>query len=380
MQNEVLNWLRQQNLIPVEVRQVQESSHRILKTRGLKVKSADLAAFCWQLTTMVEGGVTTANALDTIAHDTDNQRFGHIIKEISNRMKRGESFSSSVSEYPRTFSNLFSAMILISETGGSLPTVLHRLGTYYDERDKLIRKIKSAMSYPVFAIIIITMILVVIMAVVVPMFKEMFAELGGDLPGITKGFIAFYDFLLSNFSFIVGAIIFMVIGVFAFSKTALGRITLSRLFLSIPLFGKLITHAFVAMFCRTAATLLGAGVSIVDSLDILSDTTRNTIIKSAIRRGRESVIEGSSVSAGLASSGFFPHMVITMITVGEESGSLPEILDRTSEYYDRKVESTLATVMALVEPAMIVTVGLIVLVIVLALYMPIFTRGGNLGA
>jgi len=379
-QGEVLTWLRNQSLIPIEVRHVDKWRAAVKEEtrmgQGVRVKSADIASFCWQMSIMVEGGVTAAAALDTIARDTDNLRFGQIILEISERMRKGESFSSSVAAYPKTFSRLFCAMILVSETGGSLPAVLHRLGRYYDERDKLARKIRSAMTYPIFAILVTIFILVIIMVYVVPNFKSMFEHFGGELPAFTKAFLAFYDAMATNILLFTGSVGLVVIAFIGYARTEGGHKKLSWLVLSLPLFGKLIAQAFVAMFCRTAGTLLGAGVSIVESLEILSGTTKNDVINSAVLTARERVIEGSSVAEAMASSGFFPNMVSSMITVGEESGSLPKVLDRTADYYDRKVESTITTMMSLLEPAMIVAIGSIVLVIVLALYLPIFSRTG----
>jgi len=376
-ETEIFSWLHSKSLIPVEVRKVETvAKKRSRSGKGIRVKSMDIAAFCWQLTTMVEGGVTTASALDIIAKDIDNKQFGQIITEISERLKRGESFSNSVAEYPKTFNSLFCAMIMVSETGGSLPTVLQRLAKYYDERDKLARKVKSALAYPVFCLVVIIAVLSIIMVKVVPMFKVMFEQIEGGMPAMTESLIAVSDVFVGNIVYIMVAAPLAAIGLLLYAKTSSGLDLFSRFALALPLFGKIISQAFVAVFCRTAGTLLAAGVSIVDSLDILSKTTGNVVIRSAITTARERVIAGSSVSAGLAATGFFPNMLTSMITVGEESGSLPTILDRTSDYYDRKVGSTITTMTALLEPLMIVTVGVIVLVIVIALYMPIFSASG----
>lgn len=381
-QNEVLTWLRSRGLIPIEARRIDTLRHaarqRSRVLRDVRVKSADMAAFCWQMTTLVEGGVPAARALDTIAKDIDNAHLGLILREVSERMKKGESFSSSVAGYPRTFNNLFCAMITVSETGGSLPAVLQKLGVYYDEKDKLARKVQAAIAYPVFAIGIITLILAVIMIKIVPTFKTMFADMGADLPVVTQIFLSVYDSFIDNLLYFAASIGLLVFGFIAYGRTEKGQARMSRIALAIPLIGKIISQSFVAMFCRTAATLLAAGVSIVDALDVLSEMSSNTVIRSAIVRARSRVIGGSSVSAGLATSNFFPNMLISMVSVGEESGALPTVLDRTSEYYERKVDSTVTTLMSLLEPMMVVIVGAIVLVVVLALYLPIFSRMGGM--
>jgi type IV pilus assembly protein PilC len=186
--------------------------------------------------------------------------------------------------------------------------------------------------------------------------------------------MAFYDMLRFNLLYIIGSVLAVVIlASLTYSKSKKGHYLFCRIVLGLPLLGKIFSQAFVATFCRTMSTLIAAGVSVLEVFDILSVMTNNDIIKTAIMRTREQIVEGSNISLSLAASGFFPNMVVKMIQVGEESGSLSKVLDRTSDYYERKVDSTITTVMSLLEPIMIVTVGSIVLVVVLALYLPIFS-------
>jgi type IV pilus assembly protein PilC len=200
-----------------------------------------------------------------------------------------------------------------------------------------------------------------------------FKQIGGELPAFTRGFMAFYDTLRFNLHYIIGALLLAIIAVVLFNKTKQGHYIFSRITLKLPLFGKVFQQLFLVTFCRTMATLLGAGVSVLEVLDILSGMSGNDIIKAAVKRTREQIVEGANISLSLVAAGFFPNMVVKMVQVGEESGSLPTVLDRTSDHYERKVESTIGTMMSMLEPIMIVTVGAIVLVVVLALYLPIFT-------
>ena len=373
--NDVVAYLREQGFTPVCVNEVSEGAKKTRQTRHRKrIKSADLGALCWQLTTMVEGGIGVTTALETIAEDIENSQLQQTLQQISEKVRKGETFSNSISEFPKVFNKLSCALILAGETGGNLPEALRRLAVYFDNRDKLAKKVKGAMAYPVFVISFIVVIVIFIMAFIVPRFTVIFDQIGGRLPAFTRAFMAFYDMLRFNLLYIIGSVLAVVIlASLTYSKSKKGHYLFCRIALGLPLLGKIFSQAFVATFCRTMSTLIAAGVSVLEVFDILSVMTNNDIIKAAIMRTREQIVEGSNISLSMAASGFFPNMVVKMIQVGEESGSLSKVLDRTSDYYERKVDSTITTVMSLLEPIMIVTVGAIVLVVVLALYLPIFS-------
>ena len=375
---DVLAWLREQGLTPVSVNQVSENAGQTPKVSYRKrIKSADLAAFCWQVHTMVEGGIPVTTAIETIADDVENLQLRMILQQVVEKMHKGETFSSSISEFPKVFNRLACAMMLAGETGGNLAGALHRLATYFDSRDKLAKKVKGAMAYPIFVLSFIILIVIFIMAFIIPRFRIIFDQIGGELPAFTKAFMNFYDVISSNIVYIIGFCLLMVITVILVSKTKKGHYAFSKFALILPLMGKIFSQAFVSMFCRTMATLLAAGVSVLEVFDILSTMTNNDIIKNAVIRTKERIIEGSNISLSMAASGFFPGMVVKMIQVGEESGSLSNMLDRTADYYERKVDAAITTVMSLLEPVMIVTVGAIVLVVVLALYLPIFSMSNT---
>jgi len=373
--NDVLAWLREKGFTPISIDEVSAEIKRVQRApRKRRIKSADLAAFCWQMTTMLEGGIPITIAVDTIAEDIENLSLQRILQQISEKMKKGVAFSDSISDYPKVFSQLFRAMLLAGETGGTLPTTLRRLAEYLDNRDKMGKKVKGAVAYPIFVFTFICLIVIFIMAFIIPRFRVIFDQIGGKLPAFTQAFMSFYDILAGNLVFIIGSVLFVIIlTTLTYTKTKMGHYIFSRIALGFPLISKILSQAFVAMFCRTMATLLSAGVSVLEVLDILSTMTNNDIIKSAIQQTRERVVGGSNIASSMALSGFFPNMVVKMVQVGEESGSLPKVLDRTSDYFERKVDSTVTTAMSLIEPIMIVSVGAIVLVVVLALYLPIFT-------
>ena len=372
---DVLSWLREQGYTPVSVDALQGvvKKKRTPRGRRKRIKSADLAALCWQLTTMVEGGIPITSALETISDDIDNICLQQILKQVLEKMHGGQPFSESLAEFPKVFNQLAIAMVMAGETSGALPKTLKRLAEYFDERDKLKKKIVTAMAYPAFVLIFIVGIVIFIMAFIIPRFKKIFDQFGGELPAFTRGFMKFYDIVRFNVHYIVGGILLFVIIMSLISKTRKGHKTFSKVALDIPLLGKVLSQGFVAIFCRTMSTLVGAGVSVLEVFDILASMTNNDIIKSAILRTRERIVEGSSLSLSLSSSGFFPNLVVKMMQVGEESGALSRVLERTADYYERKVDATVSALISLLEPIMIVTVGGIVLIVVLALYLPIFT-------
>ena len=371
---DVLNHLREQGLTPISVDEISTGASKSRKVRQRKrIKSADLAALCWQLSTMVEGGIPITVALDTIAEDAENSHLGPILRGISDKVKKGQSFSDGIAEFPKVFNNLSRALIIAGETGGNLGDALGKLAQYFDNRDKLAKKIKGATAYPIFVMSFITLIVIFIMAFIVPRFKTIFDQLGGKLPAFTRGFMGFYDILRYNIIYIICFISVLIILSVFFNKTKKGHYFFSRAVLGIPLLGKVFSQAFVATFCKTMSTLLSSGVSVLEVFDVLTGMTANDIMKSAIVRARENIVEGSNISLSMASSGFFPNMVIKMIQVGEESGSLPTVLGKTSEHYERKIDSTVTTLTSLLEPIMIVSVGGVVAVVVIALYLPIFT-------
>ena len=373
--NEVLNQLREQGLTPISVKEVSRKGTTKPRQKGhrKRIKSGDLAALCWQLATMLEGGIPITTALDIISDDTGNAQLQSILKQISEKVKKGQPVSECISEYPKVFNRLSCAMVLAGETGGNLAKSIGKLAEYFESRDKLAKKVKGAMAYPIFVLSFIIIIVIFIMAFIVPRFRKIFDQIGGTMPAFTRGFMGFYDILRYNLHYIIGLVIVLIVLATYVSRTKKGHYLFSKLSLSMPMFGNILSQAFVATFCRTTSTLLSSGVSVLEAFTILTGMTDNDIIKSAITKTRENIVGGSNISLSMSSAGFFPNMVIKMIQVGEESGSMPEVLEKTSEHYERKVDSTVTMLLSLLEPIMIISVGAIVSVVVIALYLPIFT-------
>ena len=375
--NDVLAFLREQGLIPVAIGEIKEEvdQGRFAHHRK-RIRSADLATFCWQLTTMLEGGIPITVSLDTIAEDAENERLHNVLAEVSDKVKKGQPLSQCLAEFPNVFNQLSRAIILAGETGGNLADAAKKLALYFDNRDKLAKKVKAAMAYPIFVFSFVLVIITVIMLFIIPRFKTIFDMLGGQLPAFTRGFMWVYDSIVHNLIFLAGGIFLFVAAIILIRRTKKGHYLFSRIVLRLPLFGKLLAQAFVATMCRTMATLLEAGVSVLDVLDILYEMSANDVIKTAVAQTREHIEGGSNISLSMSAAGFFPNMLVKMVQVGEESGSLPAVLERTAEHYERRIDATISTIMTLIEPTLIVTVGGIVLTVLLALYLPIFTMSG----
>ncbi len=372
--NELVDQLRSKGYTPVSISEVATSSSKIRRTRAHKrIKSSELAALCWQMTIMLEGGIPITSAMDIISQDIENTSLQKILQQLSEKVKKGQPFSESIAEFPKVFNRLTCAIIMAGETSGNLAGAMQKLAQYFENRDKLAKKVKGAMAYPVFVMSFIVIIVIFIMAFIVPRFVKIFDQIGGELPAFTQGFMWVYESLAHNLLYIAGGIFMLVMALSWLARTRNGHYMFSKMVLALPLFGGVFAQAFIITFCRTTATLLTAGVSVLEAFNILTGMTNNDIIRSAILRAREYIVGGSNISLSMGAAGFFPNMVVKMIQVGEESGSLPEVLEKASQHYERKVDATITTMMSLLEPIMIISVGAVVATVVIALYLPIFT-------
>ena len=373
--HDVIERLRSENLTPILV---EEALYRRAPAKphwwGWRaITSADLAGLCWQMGAMLEGGVPILLALEVIADDTENVRMRRMIRQIKDRLSRGIPLAEAVAEFPKVFNKLACAIILAGETSGTLDLAMRRLAQYYDDRDKLIRKIRGAMAYPVFVAVFVIAITVIIMTFIVPRFEFMFRQFGNRLPAFTVGFFKVYHVIQANLAFILVGLVAAAVGLVLLCRTAPGHAAMSRFLLKVPMFGTLIGLGFLAMFCKVFSTLLSSGVPLLGVFDILADMTNNDVIKAAVLQTKRNVMGGAGIAISMAHAGFFPNLIVKMTQVGEESGSLPEILQKTGGHYERRVGSLIEAMTSLVQPLLIIVMGAIVAVIVIALYLPIFS-------
>jgi type II secretory pathway component PulF len=372
--DEVLAFIRNEQWTPVSVTPVQQAIKKKKTSISYrKVKSADLATFCWQLSTMLGGGLSITMAIETIADEIPNPYFEYVLKDISDKLGKGFTMADCMEEHPKVFSRLGCAMVQAGETGGSLTVTLQRLAEHYENRDKLVKKVKGALMYPAFVVGFIVVIVIVLMTLIIPRFSTMFEEFNGELPAFTRGFMAVYDILMKNMPYMIVAAIIAAVGFVLFKKTEGGHMKFCQFMLKLPVFGKILLMAFVATFCKTLATLVSAGVPVLEAFQILAGMTDNVILKNGVLDTREKMVEGMSVSQSMEHVGFFPGVSIKMAQIGENSGSLSSVMEKTAEYYEKKVDSLVSVMLGMLEPVLIIVVGGIVLIVILAMYLPIFS-------
>lgn len=352
------------------------------KTYG-KVKLGNLSIFCRQFSTMVDAGVSLVRCLDVLGHQTQDPKLKKIISDIGERVEGGESLSRAMQRHPRTFNNLFIGMIRAGEVGGVLEETLQRLSHFLEKDVELRRKVKSAMTYPVLVLVMSVGITFFLVYWFVPQFIEIILGLGmkkDDLPAPTVLLMNMSDVLRYRGWIIALAIIAIVIAYKLFVSTRFGRRVADRVKLKVPVFGKLHHKICMARFSRTMGTLLTSGVPILQAMETVAGTVGNTIMADAVLEARARIREGDRIGDPLEESKLFPPMVVHMIGVGEESGSLDFMLQKIADFYEAEVEAQLASLAAAIEPLMILLLGFIVGFIVIAMFLPFASVISNLSS
>lgn len=344
-----------------------------------KVKRSDIIIFCRQFSTMIDAGLPIIQCLDILYTQNENKTFKKMLREIKGSVESGQTFAEALKKYPKQFDDLFINMISAGEAGGILDAILRRLSSYMEKAAKLRSKIKGGMTYPIVTIIIAIIVVGIIMVFVIPVFEEMFQGLGGALPVPTQIVVKLSRFIKSNILYIIGVIGLILFAIRRFYKTERGRILMDDLFLRIPLFGALIRKASVSKFTRTMGTMLASGVAILDALEIVAKTAGNKTIERAVYETRSAIAEGRTMSDPLSESGVFPSMVCQMIAVGESTGALDAMLTKIADFYDEEVDQAVENLTSLIEPFMIVFLGVVIGGLVISMYLPIFKMASALG-
>jgi len=380
--------LRKQNLTIVSV-QAQAAKKKgggglFGGTPKAHVSAEDLAVFTRQLATMISAGIPLLECLEILQEQAEDPGFKFVLDTILQRVRGGSDFSESLNEHPKIFTRIYVSMIKAGEAGGALDNILNRLADYMEASEKLRREIKSAMTYPVVSLCLILLITVGLMIGIVPKFNEIFVGLNMEdkLPAPTKALLITSRFMKDQWYIWVGAAIAAIVAFKMWKATPTGERQWHFLILRAPIFGDLIRKVCISRFARTFATLVQSGVPILGALEIVAATSGNRIVEDAINGARESVRRGETLGEPLAKSGVFPLMVTRMISIGEKSGALQQLLEKISEFYDQQVEATVAGLTSLIEPLLIAIMGVVVGGIVLAIFLPILkiqeaVRGGK---
>ena len=369
----VIDALRKQDLIIVSIKEQSSKGNRsVLSKWGGKIKIAELVLFSRQMATMIDAGIPLVQALDILSEQIESRLFRAIILDVKKDTAGGLAFNEALAKHPRAFSPLFVNMMKAGESSGALDSIMDRLATYTEKTDSLIRKVRSAMIYPIAVSTMAVIVTLILMIKVVPVFKNIFADFGSDLPTPTLILVTISDFLVNHIIiWSVLAVIFITVAL-RLLRTQKGRVLYDRFLLNMPVFGIIMRKVAVSKFSRTLATLVKSGVPILGALEIVAKTSGNRVIESAVMKVRSSIREGENITQPLMRTKVFPPLVVRMISVGEQTGELEKMLTKIADFYDDQVDAAVAGITSLIEPLIIAFLGTVVGGIVICMFLPIF--------
>jgi len=350
---------------------VEEASKTPSKTKGA-IAMRDIVIFTRQFSTMINSGLPLVQALDILSKQSENPVLQNVTRQVVFDVESGNTVADALAKHPNAFTDLYVNMVAAGEAGGILDTILMRLATFMEKNDALVRKVKGAMIYPGVIMGVAGTAIIVLLIFVIPTFQSMFASVGLALPLPTRIVIAMSEFLQGYWWLMIAGLFFGFRGLKSYYATNQGQLKIDALMLKAPVLGDVLRKSAVSRFTRTLGTLISSGVSILDGLEITAKTAGNRVVSDAILASRQSIAGGDTISAPLAKSGVFPPMVISMIAVGEQTGGLDEMLTKIADFYDEEVDVAVSALLALMEPMMIVVLGVVVGGMVVAMYLPIF--------
>jgi type IV pilus assembly protein PilC len=351
----------------------QKSGGLKLGLKGLAgISTKDQAVFTRQFSAMINSGLPLVQCLDILGKQCENERFAAIINKTMRDVESGSTLADALARHPQVFSDLYVNMVAAGETGGVLDVILARLATYLEKMNSLKRKIRGAMTYPAVAFVVTIMATVFMLVFIIPTFAKLYSDLGGSLPAPTRVVMALSNVIRSYWYLILGGLAALIFGVRRYYGTKSGKAKIDRVLLSLPVFGPVLLKAAIAQFTRTLGTLVSSGVPILEGLEITAKAAGNTIVREAVMKTRASISSGQTIAEPLKQSEVFPPMVVQMISVGEETGALDEMLCKIADFYDEEVDAAVDAMTSVIEPIMIVLMGGVVGGMVISMYLPIF--------
>ncbi|MFA6281446.1 MAG: type II secretion system F family protein [Candidatus Omnitrophota bacterium] len=365
---EILNKLRAENIHILDVAEVKKES---IFHAGLRVKSDDLVVFSRQLSSLISAGIPIVRSLGILAEQTDNKSFKNVILSIQKSIESGNSLADSFSKYPKLFSPLFINMINVGEFSGSLDVMLERLANYLKSYNGLVKKVQSAMVYPIGIVLVAGVIMTALFLFVIPGFQKMFDGLGAKMPLSTEILIIISKIVRKFFLLGAGIITIIIIALRKFIQTPRGSELCERIVIKSPMLGKIFLKMVFARFVKTLAVLVRSGVPILNSLVVAGKTSGSKILEIKMDTIKDDVARGNKLADSLRKTNFFPVMLVSMVGVGEEGGDLPTMLEKIAEMYEGDVDATVSALLSLLEPAIMVFLGVVVGGIVICLYLPI---------
>ena len=361
--------LLNRNLLVVSI---QEKVGKKGRTAGGKVGLADLVIFTRQLATMIDAGLAMVQSLQALADQTTNKVMRDVIKDVCTRVEGGDNFSEALQKHPKAFSRLYVAMVSAGEKGGLLAEILSRLATYLENTARLRKKVKAALMYPTVVTVVAIVITTFLLVKVVPVFGDIYSGFGAKLPAPTQFLINLSNFVKSYLLYFIVAGGAAVYGWLYFIKTPAGRAFWDAKRIKLPVFGAIAHKICLARFTRTLASLIRSGVPILEVLQIVSQTVGNVVMEKAIREASSDIERGETISVALGKHPVFPNMVIRMITAGEQTGKIDNMLERISDFLDEEIETVLSGLTSMIEPILIVFLGVVIGGMVICMFLPIF--------
>jgi len=343
-----------------------------------RVKKVHISRFTRQFATMIGAGLPMVQCLEILATQSDSSEFRKIIDQVRDNVQSGTTLSEALSRHKKVYDDLYVNMVEAGEIGGALDTILIRLAHYREKADALARKVKGALVYPAVVVSVATLVTFIMLRFIVPVFAKMFRGVGAELPAPTQIVLGVSNFLTSYMWVIVGLFTMGLVALRYYYKTEAGRMNIDKFMLKIPLIGIVLRKSAVAKFTRTLGTLLSSGVSILDALEITSKTAGNKVIQKAIQKSVVSIAEGDTITQPLKETGVFPPMVTQMIAVGEKTGGLDDMLNKIADFYEEEVDAAVAALTSLIEPIIIVLMGIVIGFILVSMYLPMFDIIGKI--
>jgi type IV pilus assembly protein PilC len=381
--DEAVDQLRKQSVVVTSLEEKKGGGFDFSKiSLGSGLTDKDLVVFTRQFGTMINAGLPLVQCLEILSTQSENKVLRETIGEVKIQVEAGSTFSDALRRHPKVFDDLYVNLVHAGEVGGLLDTILTRLAKYIEKAMKLKGQIKSAMIYPAAIMGVAVIVITVLMLFVIPIFAKMFLELSGGkvaLPGPTQIVIDVSNFFIAYWYVILGAIVGMLVGIKKYYGTVQGRLVIDKLLLKLPVVGDLIRKASVAKFTRTLGTLLSSGVPLLDGMTICAKTSGNKVVEGTLIDARVSISGGKTIADPLAASGVFPKMVTHMIAVGESTGALDAMLGKIADFYEDEVDQAVSSLTALLEPMMMVFLGVVIGFIVVAMYLPIFKMASAIG-
>jgi len=377
--DEVVQLLRKKKIRTISVRSKSMDLALPSFLAGGRIKLKDVSRFTRQFAAMVSAGLPLVQCLDILAVQTENKNLALAVKQVSSDIQGGNNLAESLGKHPKAFNNLYCNMVAAGEQSGNLDGVLNRLAEYQEKAEALRRKIKGAMTYPVIVLVIAVAASVVMLTFVVPTFANMFVDMGGELPLPTKIVMDLSNFMQTWWWAMALTAIGGTVAFLQYYKTEKGKIRVDALKLTLPIFGDLERKSAVSRFSQTLSTLLSSGVTIIDAMAITAKTAGNKVLEIGIMRTLEKITGGTSIAEPLKDTKVFPPMVIHMIAVGEKTGDLSGMLKKVAEFYEEEVDAAVEALTSVIEPIMIVVIGVIVGGILISMYMPMFDMVGAIG-